>query len=90
MTNAQKTGAIPMSNATTTITLRAFEASQMLPSWVTLADTVEHASILGWTLCSHSDPTADGREGLTLDEAVEIGNVDPSLVYLTRSATVDR
>ena len=75
-----------MSEATTTISLRAFEASQVLPSWVTLADTVEHASILGWSLCSHSDPTSDGREGLTLDEAVEIGNADPSLLYLTRSS----
>ena len=72
--------------ATTTISLRAFAASQVLPSWVTLADTIEHASILGWSLCSHSDPTADGREGLTLDEAVEIGTEDPSLLYLTRSS----
>ena len=73
-----------MSEATTTITIRAFEASQMLPSWVTLADTVEHASILGWSLCSHSDPTSDGREGLTVDEAIKIGNDDPSLIFLTR------
>ena len=77
-----------MSKATTTITLRAFAASQVLPSWVTLADTIEHASILGWSLCSHSDPTADGREGLTLEDAVEIASEDHSLIYLTRSATI--
>ena len=66
--------------ATTTITLRAFAASQVLPSWVTLADTIEHASVLGWSLWR----TADGREGLTLEEAIEIGNDDPSLIFLTR------
>lgn len=32
-------------------------------------------------LCSYTDPTAEAREGITLDEAREIAREDPSLVY---------
>lgn len=71
---------------TTTITLIDYESLNI--------DTLEglpwHASIAeaardGWTLCSYSDPTAEGREGLTVDEAVEIAGEDPYLIYLSRT-----
>ena len=32
-------------------------------------------------LCSYTDPTEEGREGLTLAEAEAIAREDPSLVY---------
>ena len=32
-------------------------------------------------LCSHTDPTAEGREGITLDDARAIAREDASLVY---------
>lgn len=32
-------------------------------------------------LCSYTDPTAEGREGLTVEQAREIAREDPALVY---------
>ena len=44
---------------------------------------IEYAEANGLTLSSYSDPTEDGRAGLTPDEAREIASEDPELVYLT-------
>jgi hypothetical protein len=32
-------------------------------------------------LCSYTDPTEEGRKGLTVEQAREIAREDPSLVY---------
>lgn len=37
-----------------------------------------------WILCSYSDPTEDGREGISIEEAERIGSEDPSLIYARR------
>ena len=47
---------------------------------------IEYAEQTGAVLCSYTDPTADGREGLTPDEAREIAAQDPSLVYCEQGA----
>lgn len=37
-----------------------------------------------YQLCSYTDPTAEGREGLSVDDAEEIASEDPGLIYLRR------
>lgn len=49
-------------------------------------ETLEHILRLavdcGLTICKYSDPTEDAREGLTVDEAVDIMSEDASLIYI--------
>jgi|TARA_R110000824_G_scaffold171433_2_gene349003 hypothetical protein len=71
---------------TITITLLDYESLHI----DTLADlpwyaSIEHAARDGWTLCAHSDPTAEGRTGLTVDEAVEAALYDGALIHLSRA-----
>ena len=75
---------------TTTISLNHYEALNI----DTLDGLPWHASIAeaardGWTLCSHCadeySEAGPGREGLTVDEAIEIAGEDPDLIYLSRA-----
>lgn len=45
-------------------------------------DAIIYAQAHGLTLSTHTDPTAEGREGVTVEEARRIASEDPSLVYL--------
>lgn len=47
---------------------------------------IEYAEQTGAMLCSYTDPTAEGREGISVDEAREIAAEDPGLVYCDRGA----
>ena len=38
-----------------------------------------------YELCSHTDPTAEGREGISIDEAEDIAAEDAGLIYLRRT-----
>jgi hypothetical protein len=48
----------------------------------TTRQAIERAAREGLTLCSHTDPTAEWRAGLTVAEAQEIAGQDPGLVYV--------
>jgi hypothetical protein len=71
---------------TTTITLSDFECLHIdrldgLPWYAAISAAARD----GWTLCSYSDPAAEGREGLTINEAIEIAGEAPDLIYLSRT-----
>ncbi len=58
-----------MSRTTTETRLRGYEA-------------IEYAEAHDLTLGKYADPIEDAREGLHPDEAREIAQEDPSLIYL--------
>lgn len=41
----------------------------------------------GWTICHYNTPIEDAREGISVDDALEIAAQDAGLVYLTRPAS---
>lgn len=43
---------------------------------------IDYAAERDLSLCTYTDPTADGREDVSVDEAREIAAIDPGLVYL--------
>lgn len=43
---------------------------------------IEYAETHGLTLSKYADPTEDGREGLSVDEAREVAKEDPSLIFI--------
>lgn len=45
-------------------------------------EAIAYAAEHGLTLAKHADAVEDGREGLTVDEATEIADEDPSLIYI--------
>lgn len=45
-------------------------------------DAIIYAQAHGLTLSTHTDPTAEGRDDVTVEEARRIAIEDPSLVYL--------
>jgi len=45
-------------------------------------DAIHHATAYGLTLSTYTDPTAEGRAGVSVHEARGIACVDPSLVFL--------
>lgn len=47
---------------------------------------IEYAEEHGLTLGKYTDPTEEAREGLSVDEAREIADEDPSLIYVTVDA----
>ncbi len=51
-------------------------------------DAITYAQAHGLALSAHTDPTAEGREGVTVEEARRIASEDPSLVYLDVPASV--
>lgn len=52
-------------------------------------DAIEYAEQTeGAILCSYTDPTEEGREGITVDEAREIARQDPTLIYCEPDAEV--
>ena len=44
---------------------------------------IEHASRMGWTLHTYSDPTADAVEDCTVEYAQDCAQADPGLVWMT-------
>lgn len=46
-------------------------------------DALRHASDVGLTLNLYADPTGDGAEDVSVEDAIEAAQVDPDLVYLT-------
>ncbi len=56
---------------------------------ITGSDAIAYAEAKGITLSKYADPTEDGRDGLSVDEAREIAAADPSLVYLTLAGWTD-
>lgn len=71
-----------------TLTLPDFSSLHGIP-WHASTETVcERARALGWALCSYSDPTADGRDGLTVEDAVLIASEDGGLIYLSRPVAI--
>jgi hypothetical protein len=46
------------------------------------ADAIEYAERNGLTLNKYADPIEDARDGVTIEDAVDIMHVDPSLIYL--------
>jgi len=55
---------------------------------MTVAEAVDHAAAAGMRLHSYSDPTLEGVDGLSVDDAVEIASADVSLVFCTVPAKV--
>lgn len=51
-------------------------------------DALTYAQAHDLTLSTHTDPTAEGRESVTVEEARRIASEDPSLVYLDVPASV--
>lgn len=47
------------------------------------ADAIRRAAAAGLVLNLYSDPENDGRENVSIDDALEAAEVDPSLVYLS-------
>lgn len=45
-------------------------------------EQIETAAAEGKTLCKYADPIEGAREGLTLAEALEVAQEDPSLIYV--------
>lgn len=43
---------------------------------------IERAAREGRTLCTYSDPVAEGVTGCSVDYAIEVAAEDPSLVYI--------
>jgi hypothetical protein len=75
---------------TTRLTLSDYESLNIdtldgLPWYASIAEAARD----GWMLCSHwagaSPEAGPGREGLTVDEAIEIAGEDPDLIYLSRT-----
>lgn len=40
----------------------------------------------GCKICKYADPVEEAREGLTIDEALDVAREDSGLIYLTRGA----
>lgn len=53
---------------------------------MTIREAIAHAKAKGWTICSYTSPTEEGREGISAEMAMEIAREDPSLVYFVRRA----
>lgn len=45
-------------------------------------DAIAYAQAHGLALSTYTDPTAEGRDGVSIEEARRIASEDPSLVYL--------
>lgn len=71
-----------------TLTLPDFGRLYGLPWHASTEDICELARLTGWHLCSYSDPTAEGREGLTVEDAVSIASEDGGLIYLSRPVVI--
>jgi len=50
----------------------------------TTREALEDAVAGGWRICKLADPIEDAREGLTVDEALEVARADAGLLYLVR------
>lgn len=48
-------------------------------------EAIEHATKHGLTLSKYADPVDDARNGLTVEEAEEIADEDPSLIWIDSS-----
>jgi len=70
--------------AQATLSLSAFSSLHGLPWDLTAQEVCECALFAGWELCSYSDPTDEGCEGLTVEDAVSIASEDSGLIYLSR------
>lgn len=46
---------------------------------------IQRAEAEGITLSTYTDPTAEGRDGVSVEEARDIAREDPSLVYMVVS-----
>jgi hypothetical protein len=49
------------------------------------AAQIETAASAGLNLCKYADPTEPAREGLTLNEALEVAREDASLIYVNNA-----
>ena len=74
--------------AQATLSLSAYSSLHGLPWHLTTEEVCERARITGWELCSYSDPTDEGCESLTVEEAVSIAREDAGLIYLSRLAVL--
>lgn len=45
-------------------------------------DAIEFAFATNQTLSKYNDPTEDAREGLSVEEAEEVADEDPNLIYI--------
>ena len=45
-------------------------------------EAIEYADEHGLTLNKHTDPTEDAREGLSVEEAVEVAREDAGLIWI--------
>lgn len=71
-----------------TLTLTDFACLHGIPWHASTESVCERARLTGWSLCSYSDPTDDGREGLTVEDAVSIASEDSGLIYLSRPVVI--
>ena len=63
------------------------ERAVILRGWQALEYAAEYPTA---QICKYADPTDGARTGLTLDEAKEIGKVDPALIWILDDVTAEQ